>query len=409
MIVRSYSGHDVDVGGDVWTFYRGQKKYVVDWTTVGELPQFLVRAARSHAIYLLRTGAESSVMAFFRGSICPLLRCPSAQRPTEALTERVFDELRMLIPHDKANLQRFRKFYRRSVRLPGFDLEASEVMDSIEVGQHRAPPADQGRNPPLNPEQTDFLRRQLALHRDLLPLDGRVAVGYSLALGPNADPMSLARGGDLSEGESGPTFGVPQHKKKHRRPRAELRYFPIDVPLAEDMRLLAKHNAEQASEMEWPDGTVGLPRGVAVPLFMLSRPKPSHAAADCPEREFALHMTAEEVSALIRATVLTLCSVAKADPIHMTARSGKRTLLTDGQRNGLPAAALAFAGGHQDDRHVNHYAAEGFAVLDHVERALGDRLVDLVASYSPVAPKLAGTPDEITAMFRKTAAEANDD
>ncbi|WFU23642.1 hypothetical protein QA649_37465 [Bradyrhizobium sp. CB1717] len=407
MIVRAKGGYDVDVSGDVWTLYKGAKQFIIDWTPTKDLPTHVVDAAKRYATRMVRTGAASCVRDFVNGSIKPLLECPSAQLP--ALTEAAFDELRALIPHDKASINRFRKFYRCSVRLRGFDRDSSEVMDSVKIGAHRTASADQGRNPPLPSAQYEFLRRQLALHRAALPLDGRVALGYSLALGPNADPMSLARGADLSNSHEGPKFGVAQHKKGHSKPRSELRGLPIDNHLACDMRLLAARNAELASAMVWPDGSIGLPDGVAVPLFMRSGPKPSHAAANCPERQYALHMTANEVSVLLRETVVALCRLVGADPIHMTARTGKRTVMTEAQRHGLPAEVIALIGGHQSTRHIGHYAAEGILVLDQVQRALGDRLVGLGESYVPVAPALEDSPDGIALKFRKVRLGANDD
>jgi len=403
MIVKDKAGCDVDVGGDVWVFYDPHRRFTVDWTIVADLPPFVTVAAKRYAIKLLRSGAPSCAAGFFRDSICPLLRCPSAQHPATALTELTFDELRRLVVRNKAALQRYRKFYRDSykARMPGFDRASSRVMDSIPIGQHRPPAPLLGRNPPLKQEQVNFLHAQIAAHRDSLPLAGRVAVGLSLSLGPNADPMALARGGDLSGESDRPKFGVVQHKKRHPKARYVLRDLPIGPRLAADIRALDRHNAELAAAMVWPDGTIGIPPGVEVPLFMRRSPKPSHVGEDCPMREFALQMTPNEVSELIRDTVATICRLTDAEPIYMTARTGRRTVFTEAQRAGLPASAIAFIGGHRGIGYLGNYAAEGLAGLEHVERALGDRLAEICSAFVPVASAHAAAANEIVLKLRK--------
>lgn len=403
MIVMDKAGREVDVGGERWVFYSAHERFTIDWTTVAELPAFIITAAKAYATKLLKSGAPSSVRDFVRGSIRPLLRCPSVQPGTTALDERTFDDLRRIIAHDKASLQRFRRFYRYSynARLDGFDRASVRVMSSIKVGQHRAPSPLLGRNPPLQPDQSDFLLRGLEAYRDLLPLDGRVAVGLSLALGPNADPMALSRGDDLIEAEDGPKFGVVQHKKRHVHERFELRGLPIGVRLAEDIWALNERNFDRAATMAWPDGTIGLPAGVEVPLFMRRTPKPSHADRHCPVREYALHMTPTEISELIRDTVASICAHAGVETIHMTARTGRRTTFTEAQRAGLSPAAMAFIGGHRSLNHIGNYAAEGLGVLEHVERALGDRISEICAAFVSVAPALADGTQEIVLELRK--------
>ena len=403
-IVIDKANRPVDTSGEVWVLYEALKRYELDWTRVSALPEFVVHAAKRYAVHMIRRGAPVSVAAFFNGTICPLLRCASAQRPADRLTERTFHELRELVAHDKAALQRFRKFYLSSAesRLPGFDRESAYVMYAGPIGAHRAPDPALGRSAPLKKHDLDFIEEQLAAQWDSLSLDGRVALALSLQLCPNASPMALTRGSDLAERIDGPILHVPRHKKRLNHERAQLKPRPIGERLAEDIHELMDTNARLAAEMIWPDGTIGLPPGVALPIFMRREPKPSHAALDCPVREFALHRAGTEVSALIQRTVAVLCEAAGRPIIRMTARVGKRTVLTEAQRQGLPPEVVADIGDHTSIRHIPRYAAEGLEVIEHVQNAIGDRLAQLCGSYTPVAGRLSSDKAELLLGFRES-------
>lgn len=405
MMVMDKAGREVDVGGAVWVLYSALDRYVIDWTEVAHLPDFLVAGLRRYAVRLIRRGAPSCVYSFFRGTVCKLLLCPSAQRPVQSLPLQTFEELRELVGHDKAALQRFRKCYRHAsaLRLPGFDPDTADIMDTMVIGAHRAPTPLLGRNPPLTPQRVTALRDLLAEHGGKIDVERRVALSLSLQRGPNASPLALSRD-DLSEDASGPEFGIPRHKKRLEHERAELHQLPVGTKLAADIRALMKRNAELAARMIWPDGTLGLPDGVALPLFIRSAPKPSHADVGCPVREYALHKSGDQVTQLIRAGAADLCLLGGLPIIDVTARIGRRTVATEAQRQGFPPEVIARLHDHRSTRNVPRYAAEGLEVLDQVERSFGDRIREICASYVTVAVGLAeGTGDVVLQLLRKSS------
>jgi hypothetical protein len=401
---RDRAGRRVGVSADgsVWLLYAAELTYRLDWAALAALPDFVIRAGQAYAAKMIVQAAPITARDVVGLGLKGLLRCASVHKALDRLDESTFAEFRLVVPTRLA-AQHFRKFYRWAAvnEFEGFDVCAAEVMDGIEIGAARVPDPTTGRCPALSKQDQAWLIG--AMNRapaSVLALNERNALEIALLIGPNPGPLGLVRDVDHVESGGRDELRIPRHKKGLPHERSGFRKLRVGRKLAERIRTLVAENTASAAAMHWPDGTVGRPPGVGLPLLMRKKPRPSQADTGCPTREYALHLKSSEVSALLDRAVKKLCVFDDRPVFRVCGRVLRRTVLQAMREDGESDAAVARAADHGDTSHVARYAGGGMLVVAHLDRKMGSCMAEICDPFE--TKRAIVSEGDATQLLRKT-------
>lgn len=369
-IVFDRLGLPVDVGGDVWSLNEPGTLLRLDWRQLS-LPTPVYDAGRAYERSLIATKANGTVKRMF-DALRTLSGCEAKVLRDDGTLGPEFQSELMNRGCGRVVLQVLRGFYKWSVEsgLAGFSLGVLNALYAARIGpapfgeEVREGRPDRG---PITQAHVDRLARELQGRRgSQLQPDEKAAVVISMVFGPNSGPIALLRVNDHDAAAC--TLMVPRHKKG-LPPRAEFRERRLDEVFVREVLEQAVTFAREVAEASvWPDGSVGLPPGVAVPLLPRRTPLREHAGSGSAMREYALHKSNWGVTRLVCEATKYLCP----DLGPVTPRRFRETLATDLLESGCSSAEVADILDHESGTGLvlQVYAAGGPRIVGHLDAAL---------------------------------------
>lgn len=403
-IVYTIEDRPVDVTADVWVVQSRKGTLRCDWNMLSDLPEYVRAPAREHMQDLITSQSFASIGAFFGRTLMYLQKCPSI-RSSGAIDETTFEELRTRLKGDKASLSRFRTFYSHAALdgWPGFDEGTAEVLESLVIGAHRAPHPTKGRHPALVEDESLWLKRAVAHSGQLLSAKEKLLIQTGLKYATNEEMLIFLTAASLREIAPGDfVIDMPRHKKQ--LPKFATVPRPATAKQAAWISRLIADNRAAAAATRWPDGTIGLPPNVILPLFMRPMPRPSQSFAA--DRAYALHHLQGEISALIGKTVERLVAADdQAPPLaRVVSRVLRRTRLTEVRQQGAPDPVVGGLADHAPLTFtMDRYAHGGGRIVPHLDRHIGPALADLCAPDQVAATSLRFVSVTAEALRKRNA------
>lgn len=394
--VKDVAGRDVDCSGPIWRLNTAGAPFVLDWHKLARLPESVRNAARTYAQYRIPLWAPPSLGGLFR-MYQLLARCPCFDGVFDGIvTMRAFEELRSDPRVSVPQLTRYRAWYRWAaiLELPGFDPDVAGVLEAITIRKNSGnrPARKKGleKGPLTDGERDELLNKTLDASDEELPLTERVAVLLSMGLGPNSGPLSLLQVGDYSVRTSGGTsyhlLQVPRHKKRLAKERAAFRPRQIERSWAKHLERLIELNRATANEVCGQQR----PEGVAIPIFMRSRPRTDLQPA---MREYLLHLTPREFSRLLQNAADRLGATSRlGEELRLNARRLRSTFATNLIADGKPKRVVADALDHLTTKTVDHYEFEDYRLAGSLDTGVGDAMQVVAEAF--LGKKLADKSSE---------------
>lgn len=388
-IVIDWAGHPVDVSGSVWWLNTPTADLALNWRFYDMVPSSVRDAVQSYIEHLIRTKSPHEVSNSFK-MLMILARCTSlgkSGRSDSIIPYKVISEARSLLrPDQHWQIHYLRKWYLWCVDqgFSEFSPEVAFMLSEIVVGGnrkgHAVLSADPDEGPLIDVEIVAFLNAlRAARATGSLSLQEHVAVWLCVAFGCNPSQLALLRQDDLIKLKTDEPASVihqlrvPRIKKGHAHARTE---FKTRKLAAEIGQMVAELIAE--NQKRWKRIAV---RGLGKPLFPRTAPRKTLVGG--PLQEYALHLTANEITKLVAYAVrkLHVVSPRTGNPLRLTPRRLRYTFGTRLVREGASQRAVAEALDHTDLQNVRVYFDIKSDIVDKLDATMALTLGPLSQAF----------------------------
>ena len=394
-IVIDRRGNSVDITGPVWRLNDAITPRIIDWSLMEIDDSAVLDAIKSYIGHLIKTGATySAVNAFHR--IRLLVGVPTFQKEAAAghdISYLAFSQAKdALGKENQWKLHDARAMYRWCVgqRFEGFTHETLALLEEWSLGGNPKGRAVRSKDPkkgPLTPMEVATVVSHLhaARLRGEMPIAEQAAIVLCLATGSNAGQYASMREEDLSPIlANGKVVGyilkVPRHKKGLDYYRDGFRKRKLDVFFGTVLQELISQNGQRPASSD----------NQARPLFKRER-APRHDRNDGDDWRF--HISAQTFTDLLQAGIARLGVMGRdSEPLSVTTRRFRYTLLTRMKRNGASKLAMVDAADHSDDQSIGIYWEIGSDIVDQLDKALA---LELAPRAQALAGIVAGEADAI--------------
>jgi integrase len=207
----------------------------------------------------------------------------------------------------------------------------------------------------------------------------RVAVYLAVAFGRNSANYSLLRETDLEDIDIDTTdkfLNIPRIKKRAKKRSLFVTECPA-AELVEQIEGLISLNQDINTSITYKGENITLAR----PLFF--RIKPVQILLESESPEFAFHMTANQISGLVKSFSkrVNLISPVTNDVMYLTPRRLRYTFATNMARQGISKLALAEMLDHSDTQHVGVYYELGDEITEPLEKAAAKKIGKLIGFF----------------------------
>jgi hypothetical protein len=297
-----------------------------------------------------------------------------------------FDEMRALNDIDHSRLHHVRECYRWCARrrLPHFSAVTARELEDLVIGGNEKGRAVRTRDPLHGAfddvEFAALCTRLRAIGPQVLSRQQLALVWLALAFGRNAFAYALMREADLKPIPEAGTgriyhrFNVPRIKKRGTFIRDGADPFMLNLEVGAVVQDLIRENGERRASAGWPPGC-------GFPLFARSSPQPGFL--DGPMHEFAMHMTAAEITGVLKEALdkLEIVSHRTGEPLRVTTRRFRRTFATRAVEEGMSEGELAVALGHTDLQNVGVYFETRASQVERLDAALATKLGPIADAF----------------------------
>lgn len=384
-IIKDRQGKWVDAGGLVWLLNTPSGPQKIDWSLV-KLPGSIFEAAVDYSRVLVQNCSHHTVVNFYWAAR-RLGRHPECILNAGGILEAQFFISGARGTMGASDLQALRSFYGWAVENAKKGFSESVVRQIHKVKMPTPPdrisyPGGTPDGRPLDASERICVLEDLhSAPGSCLTRSQRTAVLLCATFGCNSFQWTLIRDADCVPASAGtPALIHLQRHKKSDTWRGQAKVRQIEEPaIAVAVEGLLADNRARAARMRWPAGLVGVPAGVAIPLFMRASPIEAYADPQSDMHEFALHMSPRHFRNLVRQAVCVLFAEFGSFP----PRRWRRTLATVLLNAGHPPEAIAEMFDHQSGTSyvTGTYASGGPRVVEHLDR---------VASSGPYAEMIEG-------------------
>jgi hypothetical protein len=202
----------------------------------------------------------------------------------------------------------------------------------------------------------------------------------ALAVGGNPLAYALTREGDLKtvkEAASGRIYArlnMPRIKKGDPLFRSQFHPKELNDEMAAWVTRLIVENQTHRAQQGWPEGC-------EFPLFRRSEPDPERLAG--PLREFAMHMSSEEITVMLRRAIakLDIVSHRTGEPLVVNMRRFRRTYGTRAVEEGASPSELAVMLDHSDIGTVQAYFETRASQVRRLDAALAIHLAPIADAF----------------------------
>lgn len=379
---------DVDATGWTWRLNHLSSRTLLDFRAALPLPRPVLNGLALYMAERVRLVSAGHVVSAFDTlrhlSRSEALAADVAEgkpiSPTFLLEMRGFNNLAAW------RLHHVRHWYRwcASQRLPHFSRETADLLDDQVIGGMEKGRAVRTRDPEMGAfddiEFAALVTKLRARGEELLSLFERTLVWLEIAFGRNAFTYALMREEDYRPLPEVGTdriyhrFNVPQIKQGHTYMRSGFDPKQLNQELGFLVAALISENEASRARDGWPEGC-------AFPLF--PRPEPQPHLYGGPLHEFAMHLSATEITRRLKAAMskLDLTSYRTGEELNSNTRRFRYTFGTRMVEEGASPAQLAIGLGHSDLQHVGVYYETRSSQVERLDAALAVTLGPIADAF----------------------------
>jgi hypothetical protein len=283
-------------------------------------------------------------------------------------------------------LHHIRFWYRWCAKrhLPHFSGETADLLDDLVIGGNEKGRAVRTRDPEQGAfddiEFAAIVTHLRALGTEVLSVLERALVWLEIAFGRNAFTYALMREEDYRPIPEVGTervyhrFDIPQIKKRGEYLRSDFDPKTLNQELGAVVAELVAHNAQRRTEKGWPEDC-------DLPLFPRDEPQPD--LLDGPLHEFAMHMTAGEITDTLRRALkkLDVHSHRTEKPLNVNTRRFRRTFGTRMVEEGASPVQAAIGMGHSDLQNIHAYYETRSNQVERLDAALAVTLGPIADAF----------------------------
>ncbi len=370
------AGLPVKASGWLWRLNRVGGKSILDWSRLSFLSDEAFNVTVKYISNLIKHRSSDNVRNTFE-TIIQIKNSPVAMqsfRNGVPIPSSFFLELVTHFEENAWRLHYVRHWYRFGVDQgsAAFSEEVAFDLDARVVGGNKKGHAVLSLDPeegPLNDlEITALLNALRANNRSAhLSLEERTALWLCIAFGGNPLQFALLREDDVSvieeEGSRFIHVNVPRVKKRTEAPRREFRLRKLNQEIGQVVLDLMDENRRRREARGWWDSDH------ALPLFVRGSPRSDE---DGPLSEYARHLYASELTALVRNAVdrLEVISPRTGRPLEVTPRRLRYTYATRLVREGVSKRELADLLDHTDLQNVQVYFDIKSDIVESLDKAM---------------------------------------
>lgn len=387
-IIQDRAGLDVDASAWEWRLNHLSHRKVLNFYDLSTLPATVFESIVVHMAERIRlTSVDNAKNAFEALSF--LTRSKSLTDEVAAgqfISTAFFIELRSLNGLSAWRLHHIRFWYRwcAEQRLPLFSRDTADLLDDLVIGGNEKGRAVRTRDPEQGAfDEIEFAAivvKLRALGGEILSTLERAVVWLEIAFGRNAFSYALMREEDyrplpeVGTGRIYHRFNVPQIKQRGEYLRSGFDPKQLNQELGTVVADLVAENARTRARDGWPEGC-------ALPLFPRSSPQPDLVGG--PLHEFAMHMTAAEITQTLQRAMrkLDVVSHRTSERVNSNTRRFRRTYATRMVEEGASPAQLAIELGHSDLQNVGVYYETRSSQVERLDAALAVTLGPIADAF----------------------------
>lgn len=386
-VIQDRAGLDVDANGWEWKLNNLSKRIILSFRRLGLEPR-LVDAVATHLAERIQLTSPDNVYNAFN-SLCLLSRSRTLVDETATggpISTAFFVELRTRNDVEVWRLHHIRFWYRwcADQGLPLFSRETADLLDDLVIGGNEKGRAVRTRDPERGAfDEIEFAAivvKLRAVGGEILSTLERALLWLEIAFGRNAFAYALMREEDyrplpeVGTGRIYHRFNVPQIKQRGEYLRSGFDPKQLNQELGAVVADLLAENARTRARDGWPEDC-------ALPLFPRSSPQPDLAGG--PLHEFAMHMTAVEITETLQRAMkkLDVVSHRTGERIKSNTRRFRRTFATRMVEEGASPAQLAIGLGHSDLQNVGVYYETRSSQVERLDAALAVTLGPIADAF----------------------------
>lgn len=390
-IIHDRAGFPVDATGWVWSINDLSHRQSINWELFEAKGTPLFESAVAFIGHMIETRSPISARNAF-DYIRVVFTLPVVHEialSSGVLPLSIFVDLRARLGKEAYQLHYLRQWYCWAADhgYPNFCPDVAFELEHFRIGGNVKGQAVLSMDPEEGPlddlEVAGLLNALRAASKERrLPLRHQAALWLCVAFGPNAIQPALMREEDIKEipGADGTTafvhVDVPRMKKGDALRRESFRRRQLTWEIGNVLLSLIEENRRERDIEGWPH------KDFAFPLFVRKTPS---RLAEGPLREYAMHITSGEFTALLKEAVDELCVVSHrtGKPLVATTRRLRYTYATRLVKEGVSKREIADLLDHSDLQNVQVY----FDIKSDIVRPL-DKAVAL--ALGPIAQAFLG-------------------
>ena len=362
-IIHDRAGMEVDASRWQWRLNDVTGRTSINWTNFKLRSPGLLEATVSFIGQMIEnqgTLAAKNAVDCLCSAVANSKIISKADEQDSIIPEGWLQELSQLLGDSAWQLHHLRKWYCWAADngYPHFDSDVAFEIERFRIGGNAKGQAVLSLDPEAGPlddqEIAGLLNALRAATKDgRLSLEEQAAVWLCVAFGPNPIQMALLREEDVKviDGADGkPEFvqvAVPRMKKGDAARRADFRRRQVTWEIGNLLLALIESNVSRRAKGGWE-------LDFAYPL--IARKGPSDLA-EGPMREYAMHLTPQEFTGLLRRAVdkLRVQSHRTEKPLVVTTRRLRYTFATRLVKEGASKREIADLLDHTDLQNVQVY------------------------------------------------------
>ena len=361
-IVVDRAGWDVDANGWIWALNHAVDDVRVDFRKLKFRSLAMIEATAKFIGDMVRTSSVDHVQNTFN-VLCYVHRSGhfrEVEGSGGVLGERLISDLRRLKNFEHSRLNYIRSWYCwcADQGFEQFSDEAAQWIRRLKIPGNETGHAVRTQDPVKGAfDHVEFHTLTTKLRSfgpERLTTVENTLCWLAIALGGNALAYALSREEDykpLKEQGTGrihARFDLPRIKKGHVLFREEFHPKMLNDEIGGWVNRLVIENQEDRKRHGWPEGC-------AYPLFR--RLEPDLEKMNGPLREFAMHVTPEDVTIMLKKAIakLDIVSHRTGEPLVVNMRRFRRTYATRAVEDGASPSELAVMLDHSDLGSVQAY------------------------------------------------------
>lgn len=376
-VILDLAGLPVDASGWVWHLNSARAAHTLKWLDLKFQSHDILEATVLYFKRLVETKSPDSVRNTF-SAILHVSSSPSFAKSDHdgtAIESSFFSDMQRFFGSEaQYRLHYLRHWYRFCVDqgCSAFSEEVAFELDARVVGGNKKGHAVLSLDPsegPLNDLEITALLNALraAGQSNYITLAELAALWLCIAFGSNPLQLALLRESDVivieEEGRRFIQVNVPRVKKRTEAPRREFRLRKLNQEIGQVILDLMDENRRRRDARGWWDSDH------ALPLFVRGSPRTDE---DGPMSEYARHLYASELTALVRNAVdsLEVISPRTGRRLEVTPRRLRYTYATRLVREGVSKRELADLLDHTDLQNVQVYFDIKSDIVESLDKAM---------------------------------------